>query len=473
MFPEAFRGLPFHFFSLRPTVPNSIIALGCFIACIFFSAVSESLRNFLRSRLAFVCRVYQNEERFGIILRDDEAALRASESVRFIALALALMLEGYSRFSGPAVVTSLILWSEAAFAMVVVWLFVWVFPWTISRVAAESILFHCWPIIQGLVKVTTPFQFLSDRIDTFVHRMAGRQDPSPENLETLTEEIQSVVDEGEREGILETRAGKMVYRVMELRQEDVRAVMTPRTDIVTIQADCTLEEARRQLLAAGHSRVPVVENSADDIIGILYARDLLEYLGDGKSVSSIREIVREAFYVPETNTIDALLDRMKQERLHLAIVLDEYGGVTGLVTLEDILEEIVGDIADEFDEFEDERIEWIDAHTMIVDARMHIDEINDLFDLGLPEDLDFDTLGGLVFSELERVPKEGERFEWNGIQFTVLEATERKINRIQLYSPVSWPQADQNTSTEQQETDGNDRTFRLVREEPEAEEQAT
>lgn len=452
---------------------SSILVVGCLLLSIFFSAVSESLRNFLRSRLAFVCRLQQNEDRFGIILRDDELALQAAEIIRIATLVIALLQGSVTRYHGSQFISSAGLISDFFLAVIVIWLVIWVFPWSISRVAAEHILFHAWPAIDLTIRITKPFRILGQRIDTFVHRMAGRQDPTPENIETLTEEIQSVVDEGERGGILESRAGKMIHRVMELRQEDVRAVMTPRTDILTIQVDVSLEEARLQLLEAGHSRVPVVEGSADNIVGILYARDLLEHIGNGNAPADLKEIVREAFYVPETNSIDTLLNRMKQERLHLAIVLDEYGGVTGLVTLEDILEEIVGDIADEFDEDEDERIEWLDPHTLVIDARMHIDEINDLFDLELPEDRDFDTLGGLVFSELERVPKQGERFEWKELQFTVIEASDRKISRIQLYSQVPWPTAEASHLESNHQNDNEEKPFRLLREESTPEEQAS
>jgi CBS domain containing-hemolysin-like protein len=142
--------------------------------------------------------------------------------------------------------------------------------------------------------------------------------------------------------------------------------------------------------------------------------------------------------VPETCTIDALLERMKQERLHMAIVLDEYGGVAGLVTLEDILEEIVGDIADEFDEQAEAMYELADPQTLRVDARMRVDELNDLFDLELPDDEDFDTLGGFVFSRLGRIPKSGDRLTEAGLTFVVLEATERKLVRLEIISPQGW-----------------------------------
>jgi putative hemolysin len=462
------------------------IAAGCFLASMFFAVVCECLRNFLRSRLAFVCRIHHREDRFGIILRDDEAALQASGALGLLTLLLAVLLGGYQRY-GIGTVTGWTVAIDGVVLVAVSWILLVVVPWTLSRVAAEYILFHAWPVIHWSTRCMQPMLSIARRIDTLSHRVAGRQDPQPENLETIAEEIQSVVDEGEREGILESRSGKMIQRVMELRQEDVRAVMTPRTDIVTVQAECSLSEARQQLLQSGHSRIPVVDGSTDDIVGILYARDLLEHMGNGEAPRetdadaaeagsgppvTLREIVRPPFYVPETTSIDALLDRMKQERLHMAIVLDEYGGVTGLVTLEDILEEIVGNIEDEFDPAEAEQVQVVDEHTIWVDARMHLDELNDAFDLTLPEDRDFDTIGGFVFSELGRVPKTGEKFNWDKLQITVLEATDRKLIRLQLTNSDPWPALAEQTAS----FNGSSETpapLRLLREENPEEQQAS
>ena len=420
---------------------QSIIALILFLASAFFSVVSHSLRNFLRSRLALICRTYKNEFRFGEILREDEHALQTCEGLQIATLVLGVMVGSVARYAGIEV-TTLSLATDLICFVAIGWFLFVVFAWSLSRVAAEHVLFRCWPLIHLLTVGTGPVRRLTNQFDTLMHRIAGRQDPVPENLETFTEEIQSVVDEGEREGILESRAGKMIHRVMELRQEDVRAVMTPRTDILSIPADSSLEQTREALIRFGHSRVPVVDGSPDDILGILYARDLLEHIAPGAPNLSLREIVRTPFYVPETTTINSLLERMKRERLHMAIVLDEYGGVTGLVTLEDILEEIVGDIADEFDEHEDDQVKRVNEHTLQVDARTHLDELNDTFDLEFPEDRDFDTIGGFVFSELGRVPEKGERFIWNNIQITVIEATDRKITTLELFSSVPWAASD-------------------------------
>jgi len=417
-----------------------ITVAGLFLLGLFLAVVAGSLQGFLRSRLAQVGRLRRNEKRFGEILKDDELALQACRLAFVAAIVPACALSARLRYLGVSESSaSESIWIDLAGGVVLGWLLYVVVPWTVTRVAAEHVLFDCWPVIRLITAIFRPLVGVSRAIDTLVHRIAGRRDPEPENLETFAEEIQSVVDEGEREGILESRAGKMIQRVMELRQEDVRAVMTPRMDILTIQADCGLPEARRQLIELGHSRIPVIEETTDDIIGILYARDLLESLEPEHSSKTLREIVRPAYYVPETTTIHSLLDTMKRERLHMAIVLDEYGGVTGLVTLEDILEEIVGDISDEFDETEPDLYSFIDAHTLSVDARMHLDELNDLFDLNFPEDRDFDTIGGFVFSELGRVPKPGETVAFGHLRITVAEATERKIVRLEIHNTLPWP----------------------------------
>lgn len=400
--------------------------------------------------MAYVCRLRSNEARFGLILRDDEAALRACEFAQICTFTTTLVLFSLLRYWSRAQLADHELWLDLLLIMTVCWLAIRVLPWAISRVAAEWVLYWCWPLIRLLILLLQPVLSIANWTDTLMHRIAGRSDPSPENLETFAEEIQSVVDEGEREGILESHSGRMIQRVMELREEDVRAVMTPRTDVVSIQVSCSLAEAREQLLEAGHSRIPVVDGSMDDIIGLLYARDLLGAFTSGGEHRSLREIIRPPFYVPETTTINTLLDRMKQERLHLAIVLDEYGGVTGLVTLEDILEEIVGDIADEFDDRPEDLYRVIDPHTLWVDARMHLDELNELFELNLPDDKDFDTIGGFVFSELGRVPRKGEQLQWNQLCITVLEVTERKLVELELTSSTPWPRDEssgQNSST--------------------------
>ncbi len=410
-------------------------SLGFFLSLLLATS-AYSLRNFLRAQLALVCRKRGNEARFGEILRDDETALQSCEMLGQFTMASGLVAgvawQLQQAWTPVELTLSFVLLGLG------LWLLLLVLPWAISHVASEFFLFYAWPVLRLLVPLTMPFRVLASGIDTMLHRIAGRTDPDPENIETLAEEIQSVVDEGEREGLLESKAGRMIYRLMEFQQEDVRTIMTPRTEIVSIDVDVSLEQARIELLEAGHSRIPIIDESPDDIIGILYARDLLEQIAMPKP-KSLREMVRQPFYVPETTTIEDLLETMKLERLHLAIILDEYGGVAGLVTLEDILEEIVGDIADEFDELEGDQVQRVDEYTLSIDARLHLDELNDHYDVEFPEEGDFDTIGGFVFSELGRIPRQGESFQWGQILITVTEATPRQVLRLELRNQVAWP----------------------------------
>ena len=174
--------------------------------------------------------------------------------------------------------------------------------------------------------------------------------------------------------------------------------------------------------------------STDDIVGILYAKDLLNHVGEvnGAAPRLLTEIIREPLYIPESTGIDKLLQTMQKQRIHIAIVLDEYGGVAGLVTMEDILEEIVGEIADEHDEVPDELIHQIQEDIIEVDARVHIDDLNEQFGFQLPEDEDYDTIGGFVFTQLERVPKVNEQLSWGTLEMTVLDADKRKIIKVRI-----------------------------------------
>ncbi len=408
----------------------SVIA-GLFLTVAFVAAfVCYSLRNFSRSRLADVCRRNGNELRFGEILREDVRVLTAWEAVQFACLLVGLAALLPELLSPPQAAGRWVLavtGLSAGFVLQFV-----AIPWSVSRVTSEPALCAAWPLLLAVARGLHPFVWLAQGLDTFIHRLAGQKDPTPETSASIAEEIQSVVDEGHREGLLETRASHMIQRVMELQEEDVRAVMTPRTEMVCIQKDVSLDEARRLLLDAGHSRVPVIGDSPDDIIGILYAKDLLRFLDSDGEQTPLAKIIRKPLYIPETTGIDLLLERMKRERFHLAIALDEYGGVVGLVTLEDILEEIVGEIVDEFDPAEEEPIQRIDDHTMDVDARVHIDDLNEQFEFGLPEDDDFDTIGGFVFSQLGHVPAANESLTWGKLRLTVLEADQRKIIKLRI-----------------------------------------
>ena len=294
---------------------------------------------------------------------------------------------------------------------------------------------------RALRTVAAPALWVLREFDKLVHRLLGLEEPETDDAATITEEIRTAVDEGHREGILESSARTMIHRVMELQDVDVADIMTPRTAMVCIPVESDLEAARQLFLEEGHSRIPVIGKTTDDIVGMLYAKDLLRYI-DAKPDSNhatLADIARDPFYVPETMGIDTLLKSFKRERVHLAIVLDEYGGVAGLVTMEDILEEIVGEIVDEYDLAATEQIHTLSPGVSEVDARAHIDDVNEQLNMNLPSDRDFDTLGGFVFSLLGRIPVAGEQFNWEQFRFTVLEADKRRIVRVRVEVDQSIP----------------------------------
>ncbi len=413
-------------------------ATGLLLLATWFCGLSKyALRDFSRNRINELCKNRGVDHRFGDILDQHAQALLAVELLFCLAFsgllgiiftqteAWALLDQnplGWLPFLGQ-------LLGIAAF--LVAWTII--IPRTWARVAGESFLVRTWPLIRLLRKAASPFLKIAGKFDQLSHRVAGVPEPATGTLPNLTQEILSVVDEGQREGIIEPQARTMIHRVMELQQEDVASIMTPRTEMHVLQEETPLENARNELLEGGHSRVPVVGETTDDIIGILYAKDLLRHIHNtnGHAVS-LKDIVREAIYVPETTGIDKLLERMKREHIHIAIVIDEYSGVAGLVTLEDILEEIVGEITDEYDPEEEEDIHQISEDVIEVDARVHVDELNEQFPFDLPEDGDFETVGGFVFTQLGRVPKNRESFHWRNLRFTVLTVGKRKIHKIRI-----------------------------------------
>ncbi|MCA9239140.1 MAG: HlyC/CorC family transporter, partial [Planctomycetales bacterium] len=316
-----------------------------------------------------------------------------------------------------------------AFSAVRTWL-----PWSVSRICAASFLYYTWPVWRVIDGLLTPFVWAARVIDASLHRIAG-QTPGVMDGETIEEEIRTIVTEGHREGLLEEDAREMIEGVMELGDADVAHVMTPRTDMHMLRSDVEWDEMLADVIKMGHTRIPVYGANRDDILGVLYVKDLLPELAkpDIGGRKSLQEMMRKPVFVPETKAVDDLLAMFQQMRTHIAIALDEYGGVAGLVTIEDVLEEIVGEIVDEYDPEVEEEILRINEDACEAVGRAHVDEINELMGFDLPEDQDFDTIGGFVFTELGRVPVSGETLTWrNEVQLTVLEASKRTVERVKV-----------------------------------------
>jgi putative hemolysin len=229
---------------------------------------------------------------------------------------------------------------------------------------------------------------------------------------------------------LEEDEREMIASVIELGEQPVREVMVPRIDIVAAQASSTVRDVVDRIVESGHSRIPVYDGTIDNIIGVVYAKDLLRFLRDGSQTAPVQPLAREASYVPETKKVDDLLHEMQQTRVHVAIVVDEYGGTAGLITIEDLIEEIVGEIRDEYD-VEESMIEEVSDREALFDARVSIRDVNDTLDLEI-EDEDFDTLGGLLYHELGKVPNVGDEVRVDGAVVTVLSTTGRRVRKVRV-----------------------------------------
>jgi CBS domain containing-hemolysin-like protein len=250
------------------------------------------------------------------------------------------------------------------------------------------------------------------------------------------EELLAVAELGVEEGVIEEDERALIESIIEFGDTVVREVMVPRPDMVTVAGDFRVADVMEVMLLNGYSRLPVCGDGIDDVVGLAYAKDLMRAERDGKEGRPVAELARPARYVPETKRVPDMLREMQGEKFHMAIVVDEYGGTAGLVTLEDIIEELVGEIVDEFD-VEDPIVEPLPGGGVRVDARTALDEVNDLLHADLPEG-DWDTIGGLLYGRLGHVPVEGESVQVDGWQLTAQRIQGRRIGRVRIV-PASAP----------------------------------
>lgn len=244
----------------------------------------------------------------------------------------------------------------------------------------------------------------------------------------IKQAIHRLVDEGEEKGVFDEEQGEMLESIFEFKDTSAKEVMIPRTDIVGVEVKTPILEVIRLAVGRGHSRIPIFEGHLDHIIGILHVKDLLKYWGE-KEVS-LHQIMRSPFFVPETKKIGDLLKDFRNRRFHMAIVLDEYGGTSGLVTVEDIVEEILGEIQDEHD-VEEQKIIRIDASTVLADGRLDVKELGEYFKVEIPEEK-FESVGGLIIYIAGKVPKTGETITFRNLEFTVKSANDRRIQKVRV-----------------------------------------
>jgi magnesium and cobalt transporter len=259
--------------------------------------------------------------------------------------------------------------------------------------------------------------------------------------EDLEREIHGLVDQGEAQGLITPREGEMIEAILELDQTTAGQVMVPRIDMATVSDTASLEEIIAVIVRSGHSRIPITGEDLDHIKGVVHAKDLLPYWGRDAFGVKLADICRPPLFVPQSMPVDQLLSEFKRRRVHLAVVVDEYGGTAGIVTMEDVLEEIVGEIVDEYDQEEALIQEQADG-SLLADARLEIEKLSEHLGVALPEKLPegrFETLGGFIITLLGRVPRPQEEVSFGPLRMVVVGADQRRVTKVQIFQARPQP----------------------------------
>jgi CBS domain containing-hemolysin-like protein len=293
------------------------------------------------------------------------------------------------------------------------------------------LLYRLLPLVSAFAGPGAAVEEALTAVAGFFARLAGLEAPPPP-LEAAEDEILDAVSEGEREGVIEDHQREMIESIIEFRDVEVTEVMTPRTELTMIDAEMTLRQGLPVAVSSGHSRLPVLAENADNVIGVLYAKDILQFVTPDGLDAKVRSIMRAPYFVPETKMVRELLQEFRTTTVHMAIVLDEYGGTAGIVTIEDIIEEIVGEIEDEYDEHEPPDVRKIGPRRAVVEGDAPVDEVNEALAVEISEDEEYETIAGYVLFKIGRIPAAGETFEFEGLRLGILEADERRIKRLSV-----------------------------------------
>jgi putative hemolysin len=407
-------------FILLVLVAVSAFVSGSEVALLGFSSLRRrQLVEDGHPRIGAVERLMANRERFliTILLVNTVANVTAAAVVTVF---VASIFDSYVVAIATGVVTFVLLtFGEIA-------------PKAFAAGNAERWALASAPLILGLQKLLFPIVWLYERLTRATFKAMGEKGREGRAVFRSEEEIKTLISLGAEEGLLEHQEEDMLHSVIEFAETTAREVMVPRIDMTAVPADATLDHIKAFVLDSGFSRVPVYQGNVDNVVGILYVKDvLLHYVEKKAGAVHVRELMREAYFVPESKRLGDLLAEMREKRVHMAIVIDEFGGTAGLVTLEDVIEEVVGDIFDEYD-LRHDPIRKLDPVTAVVDARTHVADVNDALGLDIPEDESYDTVAGYVHQQLGRLGKEGEILHGPGFDLVVEKVTNRRILRARI-----------------------------------------
>ena len=401
-------------------------------ASLFFSTLTYSLRDFSRARLSEYLAMNGKSRLLEPIVEHKSDLIFVTALARLVANVLVLLCmlrefdNGERGWLAHYAIATAVTVAITLFCSVAI-------PHAASRHAAEAIIGVFAGFLLALRIVMSPLTKVMHGVDVLVATLTGADATEPDQIE---QEILDVVQEGQKEGIVDQQEREMIESVIEFRDTQVGQIMTARPEIVALEMHASLAEVKTTLEESGHSRLPVYDGTLDHVVGILYARDLLKHVGQPPEQFNIREVIRPAVFVPEIKPLRDLLREFRQQKVHIAIVADEYGGTAGLVTIEDILEELVGEISDEHEPIEPSMFRKVDERTIDVDARIYIADFNRLAELNVPEDAGYETLGGFISVTMGRIPPEGTSFDHEGVRYTVTSAEPQKVNRVRVELPV-------------------------------------
>jgi len=419
------------------TEPALWLALGLTVVSLFAGTANLALREMSRLRLHEILETRRKTELADKLIGLQPELILSTATLRMMANVgiILAMVELFHLSRDPLGARWLHYLEALVGSLVLILIFSVAVPNAWSKYAGEEFLVRTSPVLQFFRWILRPVTSFLHLFDGLVRRLAGvpkEEAGGGENngREVLEREILEAVSGGEMQGTMDEDEKEMIESVIELRDTHAGQIMTPRTEMITLQADATLEAVKQLIAREGHSRIPVCDGSLDDIVGVLYAKDLLQL--EAGAPFDVRQVMRRVPFVPEGKRLRELLHQFQANKVHLAIVLDEYGGTAGLVTFEDILEELVGEIADEYEPPEPEPLVRLGPDLLEVDGRVRVDQINDELAADIPEDEDYDTVGGFVFSTLGRIPKSGEEFTYKQLRIKILEAGPRKVNRVSL-----------------------------------------
>lgn len=395
---------------------------------------SELLDRFAGRTLEAYSRLRHNRERFGAVLDGQDAALSASKYLRVIGTVIFLICGTVAvmiSHDGPSP-ARLSLWGICAAGLMML-IHLWL-PTALTRFASAPVLYHSWPFWRALSFAMAPLSAPGELLAIITRRLTGNPPDEDEDEVQLEDDIRTMVTAGTREGYFGPAIRDMIQGVMELKEDTVAHIMTPRSDVEAVSSDADWPEILHAVIDSGRTRLPVYENTLDKIVGVLYVKDLLPLLCAGTlETVTPNSIMRKPWTVPIDQSVETLLREFLHSRSHLAIVLDEFQQTAGVVTIEDALEEIVGEIVDESDEDEQSGLVVIDTDTAQADGRVMIDDLNEELGWQLPESDDYETVAGYVLHHTGSIPEDGQRITIGDVEFEIVRATNRQIESVRLH----------------------------------------